>query len=150
MTTKKISNKRRKRIEDILKLIGKGLNSEEIAVKLEISLRTYFYDVHHLKKRLKDKKYMDEACIKVMSRRDESIRQATLQYKQATDSKTKIQALQTLNKINDSTEKTYARIGLIPIEKSGIDLAGEIDHDITVTWKKKEKDEIEDDKGDNN
>ena len=55
-----------------------------------------------------------------------TIEKAEYQYANASDEKTKISALQTLNKIHDSTEKTYARLGLIPNERTGLDVMAEV------------------------
>ena len=141
---KRIGQEREKRLAKILKLIGRGLTSEEIAKEVGITLRMYFYDVKVLKGRMKEKEYMDEACLKMMTRREKTVRAAEAEYLTAREVKDKLAALQTMNRINDSTEKTYARLGLIPYERSGVDITADVHthqeiHDIYQQCKKEKR-----------
>jgi hypothetical protein len=122
----KIQMEREKRLPVIYNLIGTGMTSQQIADEVGINIRTYFKDVKILKERMSHKDTLKEACLKVKRMRESTIEKAEYQYANASDEKTKISALQTLNKIHDSTEKTYARLGLIPNERTGLDVMAEV------------------------
>ena len=135
---------RQNRNKRLITLLGKGARPQEIADDLDISIAMYYKLLKQLRAKIESKDKSDEALMKIIVSREQIYRDAQQELLKAKkfgnsldnlrpkerlmiESKVTNQtlnALKVLNQTVDGMEKTYARVGLVPIEKQSVEISG--------------------------